>query len=67
MSYETIYKHIYRDKKAGGSLSLHLRYVGKQRRKRYGASDSRDSLAEKRHISERRKRLRVDTVLALGD
>ena len=24
-------------------------------------------IAEKRHISERRKRLRVDTVLALGD
>ena len=53
ISYETIYLHVWRDKRAGGELWRHLRQAGKQRRKRYGAYDSRGRLAGKRHISER--------------
>lgn len=53
ISHETIYVHIWRDKKRGGVLWTHLRQAGKKRRKRYGAYDSRGRLAGKRHISER--------------
>jgi len=45
--------HVWREKRAGGELWRHLRQAGKQRRKRYGAYDSRGRLAGKRHISER--------------
>ena len=53
ISHETIYQHILADKRAGGNLWEHLRGARKQRRKRYGAYDSRGRLAGKRHISER--------------
>ena len=53
ISHETIYVHVWRDKRAGGELWNHLRQAGKKRRKRYGAYDSRGRLAGKRHISER--------------
>ncbi len=53
ISHETIYRHIWRDRKQGGSLYLHLRCSPKQRRKRYGHYDSRGRLAAKRHICER--------------
>ena len=53
ISYETIYLYVWRDKRAGGELWRHMRQAGKQRRKRYGAYDSRGRLAGKRHISER--------------
>jgi len=53
ISHETIYVHVWREKRAGGELWTHLRQAGKQRRKRYGAYDSRGRLAGKRHISER--------------
>ena len=53
ISYETIYEHLWRDKRAGGGLWTHLRQATKQRRKRYGAYDSRGRLPGKRHISER--------------
>ena len=53
VSHETIYVHVWRDKRRGGSLWRHLRQAGKKRRKRYGAYDSRGRLAGKRHISER--------------
>lgn len=53
MSHETIYQYIWRDKKNGGDLWMHLRQSSKQRRKRYKAYDSRGRLAQKRHISER--------------
>ncbi len=55
LSHETIYKYIWRDKAAGGSLWLHLRQSSKRRRKRYKAYDSRGRLANKRHINERPK------------
>lgn len=53
ISHETIYRHIWEDKAAGGDLYTHLRGACKKRRKRYGAYDSRGRLAGKRHIDER--------------
>lgn len=53
ISHETIYRYIWADKAAGGKLYTHLRGARKQRRKRYGAYDSRGRLAGKRHISTR--------------
>src|SRR5215212_3443421 len=53
ISHETIYRHVWRDKRAGGTLYTHLRGARKRRRKRYGAYDSRGRLAGKRMISER--------------
>jgi IS30 family transposase len=53
ISHETIYRHVWRDKREGGTLYTHLRGARKRRRKRYGAYDSRGRLAGKRMISER--------------
>jgi IS30 family transposase len=53
ISHETIYRHVWRDKREGGLLHTHLRGARKRRRKRYGAYDSRGRLAGKRLISER--------------
>lgn len=75
ISHETIYRHIWRDKRAGGLLYTHLRGARKRRRKRYGSYDSRGKLAGKRHISERpasvetRRQLghwEIDTVMGTG-
>jgi IS30 family transposase len=53
ISHETIYRHVWRDWKAGGTLHAHLRGARKQCRKRYGRYDSRGRLAGKRMIGER--------------
>jgi len=53
ISHETIYRHIWADKRAGGSLHTHLRGARKRFRKRYGYYDSRGRLAGKRPITER--------------
>lgn len=53
ISHETIYRYIWKDQRAGGSLHTHLRCAQKQRRKRYGAYDSRGRLADKRPIATR--------------
>jgi IS30 family transposase len=53
ISHETIYRHVWRDKKEGGTPHTHLRGARKRRRKRYGAYDSRGRLAGKRMIGER--------------
>ena len=75
ISHETIYRAIWADKAAGGSLHLHLRGARKQRRKRYGRYDSRGRLAGKRPITarppavERREQVghwEADTVLGAG-
>jgi len=75
ISHETIYRHVWRDKKDGGLLYTHLRGARKRRRKRYGAYDSRGRLAGKRMISERpaeveaRERVghwEADTVMGAG-
>jgi IS30 family transposase len=76
ISHETIYRHVWENKANGGDLYTHLRGACKQRRKRYGAYDSRGRLAGKRHISERpksadtRSRIghwEIDTVMGSGD
>ncbi len=53
ISHETIYRRVWADKVAGGALYLHLRGARKQKRKRYGAYDSRGRLAGKRPIATR--------------
>ena len=52
VSHETIYKHIWHDKRRGGTLYRHLRQRLKYR-KRYGPYEKRGKVAGKRHISER--------------
>lgn len=54
ISHETIYRYLLADKKRGGNLYQWLRCKGrKQRRKRYGAYDSRGRLAGKRPLGDR--------------
>jgi IS30 family transposase len=53
ISHETIYRHVWHDRRHGGDLHRHLRGARKLRRKRYQHHDSRGRLAGKRHISER--------------
>jgi IS30 family transposase len=53
ISHETIYRHIWADKRAGGTLHTHLRGAQKRFRKRYGYYDRRGRLTGKRSISER--------------
>lgn len=75
ISHETIYRHVWRDKREGGALYTHLRGARKRRRKRYGSYDSRGRLAGKRMIGERpaevesRERVghwEADTVMGAG-
>jgi len=53
ISHETIYRHIWRDKRNGGDLCTHLRWTLKKRNKRRNSRDSRGRLAGKRYIEER--------------
>jgi transposase, IS30 family len=55
ISAQTIYRHIRRDRKAGGELWKYTRIISKFGRKRYKSVDSRGVLKGKRHISERPK------------
>ncbi|CAM3880963.1 IS30 family transposase [Parendozoicomonas haliclonae] len=75
ISHETIYRHIWRDKRSGGDLWTYLRGSQKQRRKRYRSHDSRGRMGGKRHISERPKSINqrlhkghweIDTVMGKG-
>ena len=50
ISHETIYLHVWTDKRRGGTLYEHLRGATKLRRKRHGTYDSRGRLAGKRPI-----------------
>ena len=75
ISHETIYTHVWRDKRAGGDLYRHLRCSSKLRRKRRNTHDSRGRLVGKRHISERPSSIdkrraighwEIDTVVGKG-
>ncbi|MCA1567741.1 MAG: IS30 family transposase [Acidobacteria bacterium] len=75
ISHETIHRHVWRDKKAGGLLYTHLRGARKRRGKRYGNYDSRGRLAGKRPLSERPASVEtrrdvghweIDTVMGTG-
>lgn len=64
-STETIYLHVYEDKRAGGDLHTHLR-CQKKRRKRYGSGrDRRGQIPNRTPISERPAV--VDERARLGD
>lgn len=52
VSHECIYRYIYADKRAGGTLYTHLR-CQKRRRKRYGSYDRRGRLPNCRSIETR--------------
>lgn len=53
VSHERIYRHVYADKRAGGTLHLHLR-CQRVRRKRYGKYSRRGQLAGRVGIEQRR-------------
>jgi IS30 family transposase len=53
ISHETIYKYVWAEKHAGGSLHLCLRQRTKKHRKRYATKERRGRLPGKRPISER--------------
>src|SRR5260370_30153572 len=53
ISHETIYRYIWADKRAGGTLHQHLRGARKERRSGYGRYDSGGRLDGKRPITER--------------
>lgn len=53
ISHETIYRYVWADRRAGGTLYRHLRGARKLRRKRYGRYDSRGRVAGKRPITAR--------------
>ena len=53
ISYESIYRYIWRDWHNNGTLHLYLRRAQKQRKKHYGSSDSRGRVRGKRWIDER--------------
>jgi len=53
VSHETIYRHVWADKAAGGQLHKHLRRAHQRRRKRYGAHDRRGLIPGRRGIEER--------------
>ena len=52
-SHETIYRHLRRDRRSGGTLYRYTRIMSKMGRKRYRSRPTRGVLLGKRHISER--------------
>lgn len=52
VSHERIYRYVYADQRAGGTLHLHLR-CQRQRRKRYGKASRRGQIAGRVGIEER--------------
>lgn len=71
ISHETIYKFIWRDKAAGGSLYKHLRIKNRTRRKKYGSGrrqiiPNRKSIDERPPVVDERTRIgdwELDTVI----
>lgn len=52
ISHQTIYTHVHRDRRSGGTLWKQLRQPARYR-KRYATTEKRGRLPGKRHISER--------------
>ena len=65
VSHESIYRHIWADKKQGGELYLHLRQRGKKRNKRGAATAGRGLIPGRIDIEERPAI--VDEKSRLGD
>lgn len=53
ISHETIYQHVWANKRAGGTLFKHLRWSRRKRRKRYGKHDQRGHIRNRISIDER--------------
>jgi len=53
ISHESIYKYIWTDKQAGGSLYKYLRFARKKRKKRYGSKQNRGKIPNRIGIEER--------------
>jgi len=53
ISHETIYRHLYQDKKQGGDLYLHLRHCAKKYRKRGSSREKRGRIKDQVMIDER--------------
>jgi len=65
ISHETIYKHVWAYKEAGGTLYNHLRWSGNKRGKqRYGKKDRRGQIPDRVSIDERP--LVVETKVHIG-
>ena len=65
VSYETIYKHVWADKKKGGTLYKHLRHSGKKYNKRSKGTAGRGCIPGRIDIMERPKI--VEEKIRLGD
>lgn len=53
ISHETIYRHIWADKKSGGTLYIHLRHSGKKYNKRKGKTSGRGLIPNRTDIDQR--------------
>lgn len=65
ISHETIYQHVYTDKRAGGNLCQHLRSQ-KPRRKRYASGQERRGVIKNRVSIDERPEI-VDQKTRIGD
>jgi IS30 family transposase len=65
ISHETIYKHIWSDKRSGGSLYKHLRRSNRKHRKRYGTKQRRGRI--KGQVSIDLRPAIVDAKSRIGD
>ena len=53
ISHESIYQHVWKDKKDGGTLYLHLRHSGKKYNKRKGKNSGRGLIPNRVDIDQR--------------
>src|SRR6202047_851565 len=53
ISHESIYRHVWNDKKDGGNLYLHLRHSGKKYNKRKGRNSGRGLIPNRLDIDQR--------------
>jgi IS30 family transposase len=53
ISHERIYQHVWKDKKDGGKLYLHLRHSGKKYNKRKGKNSGRGLIPNRVDIDQR--------------
>ena len=65
ISHETIYQHIWKDKRSGGTLYKHLRHNGKKYNKRSSGKAGRGCIPNRTDITERPKI--VDEKSRIGD
>ena len=53
ISHESLSQHVWRERKQGGDLYLHLRQGPKKRRKKYASTDRRGQIKNRVSIDER--------------